>query len=91
MAGVKTNLSLFRRIVSDPEFQAGEVDTGFMGRLLAGGHDRLRKENDGIAAIAAAVFELQPDTGQVVADPAERYRRVWKQSARTEALRTFPT
>jgi len=91
VAGVKTNLSLFRRIVSDPEFQAGEVDTGFMGRLLAGGHDRLWKENDGIAAIAAAVFELQPDTGQVVADPAERYRRVWKQSARTEALRTFPT
>src|SRR5437879_11506917 len=35
VGGIKTNISLFRRILSDPEFCAGNLDTGFLDRLLA--------------------------------------------------------
>ena len=33
--GIRTNLPFLRRIVENPEFQAGDFDTGFVGRLLA--------------------------------------------------------
>src|SRR6201984_943818 len=34
VGGIKTNISLFRRILNDPEFQAGRFDTGYLDRLL---------------------------------------------------------
>jgi acetyl-CoA carboxylase biotin carboxylase subunit len=34
VGGIKTNISLFRRILKDPDFQAGKLDTGFLDRLL---------------------------------------------------------
>ena len=35
MAGIKTNISLFQRILRDADFQAGKLDTGYLDRLLA--------------------------------------------------------
>ncbi|MGH9535672.1 MAG: acetyl-CoA carboxylase biotin carboxylase subunit, partial [Terriglobales bacterium] len=35
IGGIRTNLPLFRRILDDPEFAAGHVDTGYLARLLA--------------------------------------------------------
>ena len=35
VGGIKTNISLFRRILKDPDFRAGNIDTGFLERLLA--------------------------------------------------------
>ena len=35
VGGIKTNISLFRRILKDPDFRAGNLDTGFLDRLLA--------------------------------------------------------
>jgi acetyl-CoA carboxylase biotin carboxylase subunit len=32
--GIKTNVALHRRILEDPDFRAGRVDTGFMERFL---------------------------------------------------------
>ena len=42
VGGIKTNISLFRRILKDPDFRAGNIDTGFLERLLgnAGSRDR---------------------------------------------------
>jgi len=34
VGGIKTNISLFRRILTDPDFQAGKLDTGYLDRLL---------------------------------------------------------
>src|SRR6201981_1736000 len=34
VGGIKTNISLFRRILSDPDFCAAKMDTGFLDRLL---------------------------------------------------------
>ena len=58
VGGIKTNTSLFRRILNDSDFCAGRIDTGFLDRLLATkpevpGPDT---EEIRIAAMAAAVF-----------------------------------
>jgi len=37
--GVVTNLDMHRKLLADPEFEAGGVDTGYLTRWLAGaGH-----------------------------------------------------
>src|SRR5580765_7405610 len=36
VAGIKTNLGLFRRILADQDFQSGKIDTGYLERLLKG-------------------------------------------------------
>jgi acetyl-CoA carboxylase, biotin carboxylase subunit len=98
VGGIKTNISLFRRILDDADFQAGKVDTGFLDRLLAQPPTRgpnSAKDND-VAAIAAGLFEIL-DAGTKQAgnaplngaaaqnghDPAS-----WKRAGRIEGLRS---
>ena len=33
--GIHTSIPLHQRILQDPEFQAGDIDTGFIARFLA--------------------------------------------------------
>jgi acetyl-CoA carboxylase, biotin carboxylase subunit len=64
VGGIKTNLSLFRRIVSDKTFIAGDLHTGYLDGLLShtesndiNERERGEREKDGkIAATAAALF-----------------------------------
>src|SRR5262249_30778812 len=60
VGGIKTNISLFRRILRDPDFQAGNFDTGYLERLLAGGEKFDLRDSDGaqMAAIAAGLFAV---------------------------------
>ena len=37
VAGIKTNLGLFRRILADEDFRSGKIDTGYLERLLGDG------------------------------------------------------
>ena len=63
VAGIKTNLGLFRRILGDGDFQAGKIDTSFLDRLLeakAGSEDVEAEKST--AAIAAAVFSVLDST-----------------------------
>jgi acetyl-CoA carboxylase biotin carboxylase subunit len=65
IGGIKTNLSLFRRILLDPDFQAGRIDTGFLDRLLQEppvGDARTARRTP-IVALAAAIFAQQPPPG----------------------------
>ncbi|MDR3747026.1 MAG: acetyl-CoA carboxylase biotin carboxylase subunit [Acidobacteriota bacterium] len=95
VGGIKTNISLFRRILHDPEFRSGKLDTGFLDRLL----ERPYHESDGqhpvMAAIGAAIFAtLEPNgtlpgvaagangNGAAVAPVSN-----WRRNARAEALR----
>jgi len=98
VGGIKTNISLFRRILNNPEFRAGKLDTGFLDRLLA----EPALETDGgrnlIAAVAAGIFAtLEPKAtfsgpdglpapsavnGQAMPDVSN-----WRRAARVEALR----
>jgi acetyl-CoA carboxylase biotin carboxylase subunit len=89
VGGIKTNISLFRRILNDRNFQAGEVDTGFLDRLLSEGQQT--EEGDGrtreVAAIAAGLFAvLEPvaSDGRVEGMAVESSR--WKRAGRSEGL-----
>jgi acetyl-CoA carboxylase biotin carboxylase subunit len=88
VGGIKTNVSLFRRILADEDFRAGKIDTGFLEKLLSSRLDGAKETAD-VAAIAAAAFGLldaasSPEVGAAGAGPATSS---WKRSARTEGLR----
>ncbi len=95
VGGIKTNISLFRRILKNPEFVAGQLDTGFLDRLLSHPEaDPVRKEHPEIAAIAAGVFaalEQAPvgrngASGGSAPAPAKSGATSWKQAGRVESL-----
>jgi acetyl-CoA carboxylase, biotin carboxylase subunit len=94
VGGIKTNILLFRRILNDADFQAGNLDTGFLDRLLSSGVPKVEAEDARIAAIAAGVFAMldpapavsmnggsSPPGGNGAAPSS------WKKAARIEALR----
>jgi acetyl-CoA carboxylase biotin carboxylase subunit len=85
VAGIKTNLGLFRRILADTDFQSGKIDTGYLERLLkveTGGG----KNNANVAAIAAAVFTLLDSKATASNDGTSPATSSWKKAARTESL-----
>ena len=93
VGGIKTNISLFRRILNDTDFQAGKVDTGFLDRLLSSEPPNVEQEDARIAAIAAGVFAMldgvaesskngrSPQAESAVSSSA------WRKAARAEVLR----
>ncbi len=47
VGGIKTNISLFRRILSNPDFRAAKMDTGFLDRLLKQQDEKQSPEGPG--------------------------------------------
>ncbi len=101
VGGIKTNLSLFARILKDAEFRDGKLDTGYLDRLTRkegavasemAGEDRSELEN--IAVISAGVFAaLDQDVGSIVGSSVSGNAKVspamqWKREARKESLRS---
>src|SRR5437879_12945844 len=56
VGGIKTNISLFRRILGDQDFQAGKPDTGYLDRLLHTNQVSSRDQHADASAIAAGIF-----------------------------------
>lgn len=58
--GIKTNISLFRRILGHPDFQSGKLDTGFLNRMLNEKHDDAKPDANTaeVAVIAAGIFAM---------------------------------
>ncbi len=101
VAGIKTNISLFQRILCDADFQAGKLDTGYLDRLLAKGNqvvtssapEKDRATPETIAAIAAGMFAVLDPASSASKDkdgnragPATVASN-WKQRGRAEGLR----
>ena len=85
IGGVKTNLSLFRRILADPDFIAGKTDTGYLSRLQRESTSGGESEQE-IAAMAAVIWALDPPNQK--REPAQSIpQSAWKQVARNEVLR----
>jgi acetyl-CoA carboxylase, biotin carboxylase subunit len=84
VGGIKTNLPLLRRILGQSDFQAGDVDTGYLDRLLKSEAITVKREEN-IAAIAAGLFAIleRPST---VANHGSGGSS-WKKAARSDALR----
>jgi acetyl-CoA carboxylase, biotin carboxylase subunit len=96
VGGIKTNLSLFQRILSNQDFQAGNLDTGFLDRLSKAKPAEQRKNPPDIAAIAAGLFATLDAATTPTNDDAAPINpgntepgssaSTWKQVARNEAL-----
>lgn len=102
VAGIKTNISLFQRILGDTDFQAARVDTGFLDRMLAKANPSVTsaapeeeiKVLEAIAAIAAGMFAVLDPTllpGQSGSASGTNSGLApesrWKQAGRSETLR----
>lgn len=98
VAGIKTNLALFQRILADEAFESGKIDTGYLESWLKVGSADVeaKRSTEKIAAIAAAVITLLDSTSKAgngaasksgaSADPGPATSS-WKRAARTEGLR----
>jgi acetyl-CoA carboxylase biotin carboxylase subunit len=96
VGGIKTNISLFRRVLTDADFQAGKVDTGYLDRLLKAKPPHVRREDEEVAAIAAGIFAMLDPTSAVTANGNSfatgsasangTAASSWKRAARVEGL-----
>jgi acetyl-CoA carboxylase biotin carboxylase subunit len=97
VGGIKTNISLFLRILTDADFQVGKVDTGYLDRLLRTKPAKVPGEDAEVAAIAAGIFaildpasavggngNLSPGPGSGTVN--EIAASGWKRAARVEGL-----
>jgi acetyl-CoA carboxylase, biotin carboxylase subunit len=95
VGGIKTNISLFRRILRDPDFRAAKLDTGFLDRMLKRPEDQLIDSKSAeVAAIAAGMFAVLGATPSVASNGTagntanvENANSNWKTTSRREALR----
>ncbi len=91
VGGIKTNISLFRRILSDPNFQSGKLDTGYLDRLLKTPPPEVKREDANVAAIAAGLFAvLDPEAVASTNGKGNTTELVsqWKKSGRNDSLRS---
>jgi acetyl-CoA carboxylase, biotin carboxylase subunit len=96
VGGIKTNVSLFRRILKDPDFRAGKIDTGFLERLLTRPPVETDPRRPIIAAVAAGIFAaMDPKATFAGANglPATANGKVgaaepsnWRRTAREEGI-----
>jgi acetyl-CoA carboxylase biotin carboxylase subunit len=90
IGGIRTNLGLFRRILSDPDFRAARLDTGYLDRLMAQVPQGPAISSNGTAAIpavaAAAFFEATKATLNGNAHARPLPAGGWKTAARREAV-----
>jgi acetyl-CoA carboxylase biotin carboxylase subunit len=90
VGGIKTNISLFRRILSDENFRAGKVDTGYLDRLLseAAAAPEANGQAREVAAIAAGLFAmLEPSQSNGIGSSAAvEVPSRWKRVGRVEGL-----
>jgi acetyl-CoA carboxylase, biotin carboxylase subunit len=84
VGGIKTNISLFRRILVDAGFQAGALDTGYLDRLLRSKPAETQNRHPEVAAIAAGIFAIL-DSAPVPAGNGTA-ESGWKRVARLEGL-----
>ncbi len=85
IGGIKNNLSLFERILRDPEFLEGRVDTGFLDRLLSPpARLPITKAHSEIAAVAAGIFAAMDNQQTRTKNSGGHLDSGWKQAARVE-------
>jgi acetyl-CoA carboxylase biotin carboxylase subunit len=96
VGGIKTNISLFRRILRDSEFRAANLDTGFLDRMLKRpGDKRVDSRAAEVAAIAAGMFATFGATSAAAGEYAagggsgavDAATSNWKAASRREGLR----
>jgi acetyl-CoA carboxylase, biotin carboxylase subunit len=94
ITGIRTNVSLFRRILTEPEFLSGEIHTKWLDQLLVRPRPpalALRPGTEQAAAIAAAYWEsLQPGSSSTGGQSPQPASSRWKYEGRREQLDRQP-
>jgi len=93
ISGIRTNVSLFRRILNEPEFLAGEIHTKWLDDLLTRPRPPAvppRPGSEAAAAIAAAYWEsIQPAGTKSGGTEGNRASR-WKTEGRRAQVDRLP-
>ena len=98
VGGIKTNISLFRRILNDADFRAAKLDTGFLDRLLKQKQAKTPADpaTTEVAVIAAGIFAVlgpaaagfgERLVANGSANPPSNVGSNWKVAAHKEAMR----
>jgi acetyl-CoA carboxylase biotin carboxylase subunit len=94
ITGIRTNVGLFRRILTEPEFLRGEIHTKWLDELLARPKPtnlQLREGADDAAMIAAAVWQAtQAGSAAVSATDSGQKTSPWKLAGRREQMDHLP-
>jgi acetyl-CoA carboxylase, biotin carboxylase subunit len=94
ISGIRTNVSLFRRILAEPEFLSGEIHTKWLDQLLAQPRPPAippRPGTEVAAAIAAAYWEsLQPGSSSSGSQTPSTGPSRWRQEGRRTQLDRQP-
>jgi acetyl-CoA carboxylase biotin carboxylase subunit len=96
IAGIKTNVPLFRRLLADPEFLRGEFYTRWLDDWLAAGNyrpDEQARRAEDAATLAAALFHLSRNgasPGATVPAGGGPSPARWKLEGRREQLERDP-
>jgi acetyl-CoA carboxylase biotin carboxylase subunit len=87
IGGIKTNIGLFRRILTDGDFRAARIDTGYLERMLAAEAAPVQEAvPEDVVALAAALFAASAKRDAMpVGDVAAESR--WAEAGRREGLR----
>jgi acetyl-CoA carboxylase biotin carboxylase subunit len=89
IGGIRTNLGLFRRILTDADFRAARIDTSYLDRLLAAAAPPPPAAENGhgaIPAVAAALFEATKPSVNGASMNGKTPARGWKTAARRDAV-----
>jgi acetyl-CoA carboxylase, biotin carboxylase subunit len=87
IGGIKTNIELFRRILTDEDFRAARIDTGYLERLLAVGGKLVEEDApEDVVALAAALFVVSTRRETALVTDFEVDSR-WAEAGRREGLR----
>jgi len=88
VGGIKTNISLFRRILRDENFRLAKLDTGFLDQMLKQPEDKAVDSNAaGVAAVAAGIFAVLGAPSPASSASGEQASSKWKSAGRRDLLR----
>jgi len=88
--GIRTTIPLYKALLADPDFRAGNLDIGMLDRKLAAGELRPVADADAPAdlpLIAAALAQFEEANGVSGGPAAGGERSRWGLAARRDALR----
>lgn len=94
ITGIRTNVSLFRRILAEPDFLSGEIHTKWLDELLARPRPPATSPRPGTedaAVIAAALWHIAQSNGFLRGNAeAQTSASTWKLQGRREQLDRKP-
>jgi acetyl-CoA carboxylase biotin carboxylase subunit len=87
--GIKTTIPFHQRVMADPDFLRGEIDTTYIDRRFAGRPHAWSEAERDVALVAAAIHAFLRDQARLGARPARggNTDSPWKLAARRAALR----